>query len=107
MTWAGGYFTAAWRDDLQIRVRAFEGDDNTEIYNEVFTLNTLEAIYLDLGIAGARMVTFETWGGTDAGYNGAGTHFAMDNIDVTLVPAPAAMLLLGFGACTRRSRRRA
>lgn len=101
----GGYFTAAWRDNLQLRVRAFVGADNQEIYNEVFSLNTMEPMYLELGIQSAWHITFETWGGTDAGWNGIGSQFVMDDLNMT-IPAPAGMLLLGLGAIGGRSRRR-
>ena len=101
----GGSFTAGWRDDLQIRVRAFVGTDNEEIYNEVFQISTNGPSFLEFNIEGARMVTFESYGGTYAGFGVDGTNFIMDDLYMT-IPAPAGMLLLGLGAIGGRSRRR-
>ena len=100
-----GFFTAGWRDDLDIRVRAFVGTDNEEIYNEVFQISTDGPTFLEFNIEGARMVTFESYGGTYAGFGTDGTNFIMDDLNVT-IPAPAGMLLLGLGAFGGRSRRR-
>ena len=100
-----GFFTAGWRDDLDIRVRAFVGTDNEEIYNEVFQISTDGPTFLEFNIEGARMVTFESYGGTYAGFGVDGTNFIMDDLNVT-IPAPAGMLLLGLGAFGGRSRRR-
>lgn len=100
-----GFFTAGWRDDLDIRVRAFVGTDNEEIYNEVFQISTDGPTFLEFNIEGARMVTFESYGGTYAGFGVDGTNFIMDDLNVT-IPAPAGMLLLGLGVFGGRSRRR-
>ena len=101
----GGSFTAGWRDDLEIRVRAFVGGDNEEIYNEVFQISTNGPTFLEFNIEGARMVTFESFGGTNAGFGVDGTNFIMDDLYMT-IPAPAGMLLLGLGVIGGRSRRR-
>ena len=101
---AGGNFTAAWREGLQVRVRAFVGFDNEEIYDQTFTINS-DASYLDLGIAGASMVTFETYGGTSAGFIGDGSNFIMDDIDLTVVPAPSVITTVLLAGVFRRRRR--
>ena len=99
------YFTAAWRNDLDLRVRAFSGPANDEIYNEVFQISTDGPSFIEFNIQGATMVTFESSGGTFADVGGDGSNFIMDDMNVT-IPAPAGMLLVGIGALTGRSRRR-
>ena len=101
----GGFFTAAWSEGLQLRVRAFVGSDNQQIYEETFTIGS-DASFLDLGIEGATMVTFESYGGVDAGFNGSGSNFIMDDIDLNVVPAPsviATVLLAGLVGRRRRT----
>ena len=101
----GGYFTAAWRNNLDLLVRAFDGGGNEEIYNEVFQISTDGPTFLEFNIEGAFMVTFESSGGVYAGFGTDGSNFIMDDLNMT-IPAPAGMLLLGLGAIGGRSRRR-
>ena len=101
---AGGFFTSAWREGLQVRIRAFIGFDNEEIYDQTFTVNS-DASYLDLGITGASMVTFETYGGTFAGFSNDGSNFIMDDIDLTVVPAPSVITTVVLAGLLRRRRR--
>ena len=103
---ASGEFTAAWRNGLQIQVSAYAGEDSVLIYQEQFTLETSGSIFLEFGISGARYIQFETFGGTPGGFGGDGSNFIMDNLNVSSVPAPAGVMLLGLGACASRRRRR-
>jgi hypothetical protein len=105
---ASGEFTAAWRNGLQLRVSAYagEGPDEMMIYQEQFTLDTSGSIFLEFGILGARYIQFETFGGSSGGFSGDGSNFIMDNLNVSYVPAPAGVMLLGLGACASRRRRR-
>lgn len=105
---ASGEFTAAWRNGLQLRVSAYSGEAGNEtlIYQEQFTLDTNGPMMLDFGIFGARYISFETFGGSSGGFGGDGTNFIMDNLDVSYVPSPAGVMLLGLGACASRRRRR-
>ena len=103
-----GEFTAAWRNGLQLRVSAYagEGDNETMIYQGQFTLDTTGPMMLEFGITGARYISFETFGGSSGGFGGDGSNFIMDDLDVSYVPAPAGIMLLGLGACVNRRRRR-
>jgi hypothetical protein len=105
---ASGEFTAAWRNGLQMRVTAYsgEGQDEMMIYQEEFTLDTSGSIFIEFGISGARYIQFETFGGSSGGFGGDGSNFIMDNLNVSYVPAPAGIMLLGLGACASRRRRR-
>ena len=99
------YFTAAWREGLQLRVRGFVGAGNEEVYDETFTIG-IESTFIDFGISGVSSVTFETFGGTNAGFSFDGANFIMDDVDLTVVPTPpvfATLLLAGIGVRRRRT----
>jgi hypothetical protein len=53
-------------------------------------------------------VTFQSYGGTDAGFGSIGTQFALDNLTVNTVPLPSAVWLLasGFAGLIGYSRRK-
>ena len=99
------FFTAGWREGVQLRVRAFLGLDNEQVYDETFTIG-IEPTLIELGISAVTSVTFETSGGTPAGFALDGTNFIMDDVDLTVVPAPpilATMLVAGLGVRRRRA----
>ena len=98
-------FTAGWREGVQLRVRAFRGFDNEQVYDETFTIG-IEPTLLELDISAVSSVTFETFGGTSAGFALDGTNFIMDDVDLTVVPAPsilATILVAGLGVRRRRT----
>lgn len=113
------FLTAVWIDDLEVRVRGFNG--NTELYDR--TLNPLAdaKTLVELNWVGINKVTFETNGSHS--FPGYGTvnspgnlvpspiqNFALDDItyNVAVVPEPEsyAMLLAGLGALGFVGRRR-
>lgn len=93
-----GYFAAAWNNDLTVTVEALRGDD--VVGTAVLTLNP-EAAEIDFFAASAThadgqftgdftdldSVRFTSEGGTNAGFGGGGTHFAMDDLQVQITPA--------------------
>jgi hypothetical protein len=71
---------AAWNDNLQVKVVGYSS--NIVIANNIYTLQVFNVTYLIFdGYSGLDTVVFSTSGGTtNAGVNGSGTEFAMDNI---------------------------
>jgi hypothetical protein len=91
-----GYFTGAWNDDLRLEVKGYIGV--TLAYDNTYTLSATAPSLLNFDYLGVTSVDFISSGGTPhPGYTGAGTHFAMDNLSVTIVPEPSAVALLMLG----------
>jgi hypothetical protein len=92
-----GYFTGAWNDGLQLEVRGYIG--LTLAYDNTYTLSATAPSLLNFNYFGVTSVDFISSGGIHhPGYDsGAGTHFAMDNLTVTIVPEPSAVALLMLG----------
>jgi hypothetical protein len=102
----GAYFAAAWNDNLNITVTGLL--DGTELYSETLIVGTNGPTWCELNFEGIDTLTFSSYGGTNAGGTGSGTHFSMDNFTFTAVPVPSAFLLLGMGmlSLTGMSRRK-
>lgn len=100
---SGGWFTAAWRDGLQLRVVGQR--HGVDIYDSTHTLSAFESSWIQLGMFDLDSVTFSSWGGEHTWTAGNGSHFAMDDLAIQ-VPAPGAMALLGVAGATARRRRR-
>jgi hypothetical protein len=105
------YLTAAWRNGLEVTVNGFS--DGALVDSTTFTVNasgpTLETLNWDV-----NRVTFHSFGGTSAGYDGGidGNQFVLDNLTTMPISAPSAtpnpfsnaipeastwaMMLLGF-----------
>jgi uncharacterized protein (TIGR03382 family) len=104
-----GYFTAAWNDGLQVTASAvFE---NGRTATKTFMVDTSGPTDELFGWKDLSSVTFSSIGGTHhAGFEGQGSHFALDNLTISpsSVPEPApAMLALAGLALLGLQRRRA
>jgi hypothetical protein len=78
------YFNAAWNDGLEITVTGKLGASIVAV--KTFTVDTAGPATPEVfnGFNGIDELDFQATGGTHhAGYNGQGTHFVMDNFDVT------------------------
>lgn len=76
-----GYFTAAWRDGLSLRVTGY--DDGAQVGQEVFALDTSGPSFIafdDAIFDSVDRVRFESFGGTDAGLAFSGTQFVADDL---------------------------
>ncbi|MEN9868241.1 MAG: hypothetical protein RL748_3831 [Pseudomonadota bacterium] len=102
------FFTGAWNDGLQIHVVG-TGGGNT--FTKDFTVNAVSPTQVFFNWSGITSVSFSSSGGVPhPGYNGAGTHFALDNLTVNAAPVPEpetyAMMLAGLVALSAVARRR-
>ena len=104
-----GFFTGAWNNGLNITASAvFE---NATTATQTFTVNTSGPTDEFFGWNNLASVTFTSFGGTSAGLGGGGTHFALDNLNISLtsaVPEPTtdALLMMGLVAVGLGIRRR-
>lgn len=95
-TWNGAYFTAAWNNGLNITVEGWAG--GSMVYTNTVVVNTTGPTWFDFNYENIDTVMFSSSGGTNAGYGGYGTHFAMDNFTYNAsVPEPSTLLLMGSG----------
>ncbi|HEY3856554.1 MAG TPA: choice-of-anchor tandem repeat GloVer-containing protein, partial [Verrucomicrobiae bacterium] len=81
------YLTAAWNDNLQVEVQAYNG--STMLYDNKYILSATAPTLIRFNYFGVTSVNFFSSGGSPhPGYVGAGTQFAMDNVNVYLTPNP-------------------
>jgi len=100
----GAYFTAVWNNGLNIKVIGYTGSSpgyfltGTPIYEQIITVDTFDATWFQFNFTGIDALSFESYGGTNAGYTGgSGVHFAMEEFTYNAVPIPAAVWLFGSG----------
>jgi len=90
------YLTGAWNDGLQLEVQGFIG--STLIYDNTYTVNTAGPTLINLNYLGIDEANFISFGGThNSSFAVGGEQFAVDNLNVTLVPEPTSMWLLAAG----------
>lgn len=87
----GAFFTAAWRDGLEIQIDGYAND--VLLYSNVITVNTYGPIWAELDYNNIDRLVFSSYGGTPHdGYSHDGYHFVMDNF--TYIPEPNSIILM-------------
>src|SRR6266568_3514952 len=77
------YLTAAWNDNLEVEAKGYIG--GVLSYDQTYTLSATARTLIQFNYLGVDQVDFVSSGGSHhAGYNGTGTNFMMDNVDLTL-----------------------
>jgi hypothetical protein len=111
-TFNGAYFTAAWRDGLNVQVQGYSG--GTLLYDWTIVVDHDGPTWFAFNYVGIDRLTFNSFGGTEVeGLSGSGAQFAMDDFtyNVPHAPLPPAALLglglIGGIGAVRRLRRRA
>jgi hypothetical protein len=103
----GAYLTAAWNNDLQITVEGLLA--GSLIYSQTITTDPYGPHWFTFDYTGIDELRFSSFGGTSAGFDGQGTHFAMDDFTSSVVPEPTTAALFGLGlaglAAASRERR--
>jgi len=99
------YLTGVWNDGLNITVEGYLGGvlQNTQ----TVVVDTTAPTQFTFNYLGIDELVFTSFGGTNVGFGGEGTQFAMDNLEVNaVVPEPLTMLGAGaavaFGAAFKR-----
>jgi hypothetical protein len=72
----GAYLTGAWNDGLNIQVEGIVG--GVPVFSQTVVVDTVRPWWFTFNYASVESVRFTTFGGTDAGLGGSGTHLAMD-----------------------------
>ncbi|MEJ5169951.1 MAG: hypothetical protein WHU10_03100 [Fimbriimonadales bacterium] len=102
----GLYLTGAWKDGLNVDIVGYRLGSVVRSTTVVVDTNGPTHVILNWG--GLDWVAFYSYGGTPHGYNGAGEHFVIDDMEVNSVPAvpgPLAALPFALGLALRRRRR--
>lgn len=74
----GMYLTAAWNNNLNVDITGYNGED--QIYTYSLILNTDGPTLVTLNWTDLTRVTFNSYGGVDAGLGGGGVQFALDDL---------------------------
>jgi len=90
------YTTAAWRDQLYVSIVGSLG--GTPVISGAGYIDTNGPTHWFATLpVWIDTLTFTTSGGTNHGYNGDGTHFALDDLMVHTTPEPGTLVLIGTG----------
>ncbi len=101
-TFNGAYFTAIWRDGLNIQVDGFLEDGL--IYSTTVVANTTGPTWFDFNYVDIDEIRFASSGGTHhEGYEYDNTQFVIDNF--TYTPEPSSLLFLTLGTVLLRKGR--
>lgn len=93
----GAFLTAAWNNGLNITVTGFLA--GLELYSQTVVVDTTSPTWFNFNFTGIDSLSFNSFGGVDAGLGGGGNHFAMDNFtfNEASVPESSSIFLLGLG----------
>ncbi|MCX6345307.1 MAG: PEP-CTERM sorting domain-containing protein [Armatimonadetes bacterium] len=102
------YLTGAWNNNLTVQAVGYRS--NVQIYSKTVTVSALSPTLVSYDFANVDKITWNSWGGTNAGLGGSGNPFAMDNLSYELVPEPSQFLALlcgvgGMGGMVWRRRK--
>ncbi|EHC12860.1 PEP-CTERM sorting domain-containing protein [Fischerella thermalis CCMEE 5273] len=93
------YLTAAWNENLTVLVEGFIGGESGQRkYSQTVLLNTQAPTLFRFDFLGIDYLRFTSSGGNNAGYNGKGTHFAMDNFSFNKKTKPVPEPITIFGS---------
>jgi hypothetical protein len=85
-TFTGAWFTAAYNNDLQLKVTG--NKEGSTLFTQLVVLNPEGPQWFDFNFAGIDELIFNSFGGEDADLNGGGYHFAMDDFTYELFQDP-------------------
>ena len=91
-----GYLTAAWNDGLQVTLTGYYAGN--PVITGSFLIDTSGPTYF-FATSPVWIDTFTivSSGGVNHGFGGAGTHYALDNLNVFTTPEPGTLILIGTG----------
>ena len=82
----GADLTAAWNNDLTITVSGY--DNNVLVDQETVVVNSTAPTFFNFDFNGITQLVFSSSGGNNAGYDGAGTQFVLENFTSTAMSNP-------------------
>jgi hypothetical protein len=102
----GVNLTSAWNNGLNVQVQGWLG--GALIYDTTVSADTTGPSWYDFNYVGIDQLTFNSYGGTNAGLSGNGVQFAMDDFTFTAssVPEPGTLAMIGLGLVGIGMRRR-
>lgn len=93
----GAYLTGAWNDGLNISIEGYRG--GLLVHSQNVVVDSDGPTWVQANFLNVDKVRFTSFGGTpNPNFGGGGSHFAMDNLLCTAVPAPGGLLLASLGA---------
>jgi MYXO-CTERM domain-containing protein len=103
----GLYLTGAWNNGLNVDIVGYRL--GSIVRSTTVIVDATGPTHVVLNWSGLDWVGFQSYGGVRAGYNGTGTHFALDDLDVEVEGAPVPepfTVALGLGGLALAARRR-